>query len=206
MSLVMSVSISFIPLASSHLSQLQQCRSRGSALPQKGMLQYGNALPEGSDTTGETQHGRTIARSRAVGLGTRMAQAGGDRATAAPSCRGARRRSKQCWAAACPSRASSEHQPRPRFGCRDRQGRSVPQPRPWAAPPRSASPQPRSRSRRAQPAPGSSAFLRKPLLSAGDTATEYKKTHKHTHKRTSPVPGAQGRPPLQPPCPAQGAS
>lgn len=49
-----------------------------------------------------------------------------------------------------------------------------------------------------QPAPGSSAFLRKPLLTAGDTATEYKRAP-DTHTQTSPLPGAQGHRPAAAP-------
>lgn len=130
-----------------------------------------------------------------MGLRSHMAQASGDRGTAAQPCHESLAWCLQVLRArvgsARSSPASLEPQPRPGFGSRGLQGRtspmSVPSPAPRPGPPSAA-------------ITGKHAFLRKPLLTAGDTAAEYKKIHRHTNK-DKPGPGR-----LQPPCPAQGTS
>ncbi|XP_005045132.1 PREDICTED: translation initiation factor IF-2-like [Ficedula albicollis] len=115
-----------------------------------------------------------------------MAQAGGN---AASRWHGAHRCSKQCWArpalAVPPSSASPGPGSAPWPAGQHQAGVSA-RPHPASPPPASRIPAQRSQQ-------GTSAFLRKTLLSAGDTATEYKKSHRHTHK-DKPGPGRAGPP------------
>lgn len=140
-----------------------------------------------------------------MGLGTCMARVGSDRATAAQPCPESRRCSKQCWERPALPVLPWSTSPGPALV-----GRAGPGGRVGAAAPPVGSSSPQH----LIPSPwpglpvhsqqGSSAFLRKPLLTAGDTATEYKKTHRHTHKDT-PVRALRAAPSAAP-CPAQGAS
>lgn len=149
-----------------------------------------------------------------TGLGSLMAQVGGYQVTAAQPCREGRAWCPQVVLAMLgsgPSFPCFLRAPAPaKFGSRGRQGRAGPGGRVSAtAPPEGSSapqrltPLPVPGPPR-QPAPGSSAFLRKTLLTAGDTATEYKRpTDTHTHKQArSRARRATAQ--LQPP--AQGAS